>query len=119
MKKKMRRCKKCKCLFHVCTKVKKHEYCQKKECQRARKRRWQREKIKNDQQYRIDQKQAQKDWINATPEYWKEYRNNNPKYVLRNKQKQRQRNKTHRKEAPDETIAKMDALTQKNNVISG
>jgi hypothetical protein len=38
MKKLMRRCKHCGCLFEVCNKVKKHEYCNKKKCQRARKR---------------------------------------------------------------------------------
>ena len=59
MKKNMRRCQNCGCLFEVCNKVKKHEYCNKEKCQRARKRKWQKQKIKNDKTYRKDQKEAQ------------------------------------------------------------
>ena len=47
MKKVMRRCRHCGCLFQVCNKVKKHKYCKKKEWQKARKRKWQREKMKS------------------------------------------------------------------------
>ena len=55
MKKIMRRYQNCGCLFEVCTKVKKHEYCNKKKCRRARKSKWQKQKIENDDIYRKDQ----------------------------------------------------------------
>ena len=74
MKKNMRRCQNCGCLFEVCNKVKKHEYCNKKKCRRARKRKWQKQKIKNDATYRKDQKEAQELWLNNNPDYWKDYR---------------------------------------------
>lgn len=119
MKRQMHRCKNCKCLFERCNKVKKHEYCNKKECQRARKRRWQKEKLTDSPQYRNDQKQAQKDWVKTNPEYWREYRQNHSEYRCQNRKKQRHRNRIRCKNPPGTKIAKMDALSQKNTTISG
>lgn len=123
MKKIMRRCENCGCLFEVCTRVKKHEYCNKKKCQRARKRKWQKQKIKNDETYRKDQKEAQEVWLNNNPDYWKDYRRKNSKYTDRNRKKQRKRNQIRKAESATEPIskpiAKMDALTHENNIISG
>ena len=59
MKSERRRCKHCHCYFEVCPKVKKHEYCRKPECQKARKRAWQKRKMAEDETYRRDQKEAQ------------------------------------------------------------
>jgi hypothetical protein len=116
-----RRCRNCGCLFEVCNKVKKHEYCNKKKCRKARKRKWQKQKIKNDETYRKDQKEAQEVWLNNNPDYWKNYRSKNKKYTQRNRKKQRKRNQKARSEtAPiSKPIAKMDALTNENSVISG
>lgn len=123
MKKLMRRCRHCGCLFEVCNKVKKHEYCNKKKCQRARKRKWQKQKIENDEIYRKDQKEAQEVWLNNNPDYWKDYRRKNSKYTERNRKKQRKRNQIKRAESATEPIskpiAKMDALTHENTIISG
>ena len=123
MKKLMRRCRHCGCLFEVCNKVKKHEYCNKKKCQRARKRKWQKDKLKNDPIYRKDQKTAQEDWLNNNPDYWKNYRHDNKEYTDRNREKQRLRNKIKRSESTQKAdlkpIAKMDTLTRDNNIISG
>ena len=123
MEKKKRRCHHCGCLFEVCNKVKKHEYCNKKQCQKARKRKWQQEKMKNDEAYRQDQKAAQNDWANNNPDYWKNYRRNNKEYTNRNREQQRRRNRIKRADsAPDkesDPIAKMDALPHENNIISG
>lgn len=123
MKKLMRRCRRCGCLFEVCNKVKKHEYCNKKKCQRARKRKWQKQKIENDETYRKDQKEAQEIWLNNNPDYWKDYRRKNLKYTERNRKKQRKRNQIQRAESATEPIskpiAKMDTLTLENNIISG
>ena len=123
MKEPVRRCRNCGCLFKVCRKVKKHEYCHKKECQQARKRKWQREKLTNDAAYRQDQKTAQEDWINKNPDYWKNYRLNHPSYRDRNRVQQRIRNQAGRsKSAPDkksDLIAKMDAITPERTILSG
>ena len=121
MKKIMRRCQNCGCLFEVCNKVKKHEYCNKKQCQRARKSKWQKQKMKNDEIYRKDQKEAQKIWLDNNPDYWEKYRRKNLKYTKDNRKKQRDRNqKTESTTKPiSKPIAKMDALTHENSIISG
>ena len=123
MKKEMRRCQHCGCLFEVCNKVKKHEFCNKKECQKARKSKWHREKIQNDADYRNDQKVAQEDWSNNNPDYWKNYRRKNKKYTDRNREQQRRRNQDKRaKSAPaikSHPIAKMDALSPEREILSG
>ncbi|MBL0702193.1 MAG: hypothetical protein JJV91_01795 [Desulfosarcina sp.] len=121
MKKNMRRCQNCGCFFEVCNKVKKHEYCNKKKCRRDRKRKWQKQKIKNDETYRKDQKTAQEDWLKNNPDYWKDYRRKNLKYTERNRKKQRKRNQRAKSatEPIPKPIAKMDALTHENKIISG
>lgn len=60
IKKHKRRCRHCGCLFEVCNKVKKHEYCKRKECQQARKRKWQEAHLEKDEAYKQDQKTAHK-----------------------------------------------------------
>ena len=68
-------------------------YCSKPVCQRARKAAWQREKVRNDQDYNANQKQCQRDWSKAHPDYWKEYRKQHPDQVKRNRDLQRVRNR--------------------------
>ncbi len=123
IKKQMRRCSSCGCLFEVCNKVEKHEYCRKKGCRQARKNKWQQTRLKNDETYRKDQKNAQADWLNNNPDYWKNYRRNNKPYTNRNREKQLVRNKSARSKISGKPvlkpIAKMDTLIPKNNIISG
>lgn len=120
---KKRRCRHCGRLFIVCNKVKKHDFCKREECQRARKNRWQKEKMKSDQAYHEDEKLSQQDWCDNHPEYWKQYRETNKLYTDANREKQRFRNarrgKKPPKVSPEEPIAKMDALSKQNAVISG
>jgi hypothetical protein len=123
MNSKKRRCRHCSCLFQVCNKVKKHDYCSKKACQLARKRNWQKEKLKSDQTYREDQRSAQQDWRANNPDYWKQYRQKHKRYTDTNQQKQRYRNARRRKKVgnlpPRTPIAKMDALLHQNDIITG
>ncbi len=123
MKKVRRRCRHCGRLFEVCHKVRKHEYCNKKECQRARKRKWQQEKMKNDAVYRKDQKAAQEDWMKNNPDYWKNYRSNHKKYTDRNREQQQRRNRLKRAKSVSTEkscpIAKMDALSHEKIILSG
>jgi hypothetical protein len=92
------------------------QYCSRRECQRARKRKWQREKLARDIAYRENQAAAQKEWCSKNKGYWKEYRRKNPDYAERNRLKQRERNR--RRRSGDE-IAKMDASGTENIITSG
>jgi len=113
-------CRNCRCKFEICPRVKKHEYCKKPECQRARKSKWQRERRNNDEIYRKDQKEAQEIWIRNNPFYWKEYRSKNKEYAKQNREKQRVRNNLKRLESSQNpSIAKMDAIKPKSFNISG
>lgn len=117
IKKHKRRCRHCGCLFEVCNKVKKHEYCKRKECQQARKRKWQEAHIEKDEAYKQDQKTAQEDWQNNNSGYWKKYRQNHPEYTTDNREKQHIRNQ--KRKATSGSIAKMDAITFENRIITG
>jgi len=123
MKKEMRRCRHCGCVFQVCNKVKKHGFCNTKGCQKARKRKWQREKMKNDANYRQDQENAQEDWKNNNPDFWKNYRRDHAEYADRNRKQQRRRNQSRNAKSAagkkSEPIAKMDALTPDKTILSG
>lgn len=90
-------------------------YCTEDECQRARKRLWQRAKRKSDPDYLANQAQAQRAWCRRNPEYWQNYRETHPDYVARNRENQRRRAKNQ--EPP--TIAKMDAPTNPPTLHSG
>ncbi len=97
-------------------------YCSKPECQRERRRRWQREKLRQDPDYRANQQAAQQRWCERNPEYWRKYRQTHPEYTVRNRIKQRERNR-HRDllatGASVPAIAKMDACLDKRPVASG
>jgi hypothetical protein len=90
-------------------------YCSKSICQRHRKKRWQKQKLKSDPDYRANQKQAQESWHKKHPGYWKDYRKSHPLYVERNRKRQRHRNGLRGADRGKETvkrhplIAKMDA----------
>jgi hypothetical protein len=91
------------------------EYCDDPECQRARKAAWQKEKKVKDLEYRARQIECLKRWRESRPlhQYQREYRENHPDYVARNREQQRIRNRKRRTQ-PDSTedkkIVKMDAL---------
>lgn len=74
MKKNMCRCRFCGKLF---PKSPRHEFqdcCQNKDCQKAKKREWQKNKMKTDPDYKKNQKDCNKRWREANPDYWKKYR---------------------------------------------
>ena len=50
------RCAHCRCLFVPNHRIKNQRYCNKKECQRARKNAWQRQKLANDPDYKANQR---------------------------------------------------------------
>jgi len=96
--------------------VQDQRYCSDAECQKARKRRWQKEKLARDSDYRANQASAQEQWRSRNGDYWKKYRKKNPAYTERNRMAQRERNRRRRLGTE---IAKMDELKGKPLVVSG
>ena len=103
----------CRRLFDPNPRVKNHRYCDKKDCQRARKRRWQRQKMKDDPDYRDDHRDGQQSWIEKNRDYWRRYRALHPDYVKRNRLLQRERDRKR------QNLAKMDELEQISLVKPG
>ncbi len=95
----------CRRLFSPNPHVKNHRYCSRKECQRVRKSLWQRQKMKDDPDYRDNHRDAQRCWMEHNRDYWQRYREQHPEYVKRNRilQIQRDRRRCIR------DLAKMDA----------
>ena len=96
--------------------VRDQRYCSDPECQKTRKRKWQKEKLANDSDYRANQAEAQKQWQGRNKDYWKRYREKNPAYTERNRTAQKERNRRRRSGAK---IAKMDELRGETPVSSG
>ena len=69
-----RRCAACGCLFEPRRNVTQQRYCSKQACQRTRRGRWQREKLKTDADYRANQTAAQRRWRERHCDYWRAYR---------------------------------------------
>ena len=88
------------------------EYCSDPECQRARKAAWQKDKMANDPQYRAQQIECIRKWRKNRPldKYQKQYRQEHPQYVERNRELQRIRNNQRAKQLEFRKIVKMDPL---------
>ena len=102
-----RECLACGESFDPCRTVKEQKYCSKPECQRERKRRWQRAKLADDPAYRENRRNSQKQWRESNPDYWRKYRETHQDYVKKNRELQRERNARGRDGS--RLIAKMDA----------
>ncbi len=111
-----RSCLCCKKSFNPHHAVRHQRYCGDPECQKSRKRKWQKEKLTNDSDYRANQVEAQRQWRSRNKDYWKQYRRNHPTYVEANRMAQRERNRRRR---GGSGIAKMDELTGKSPIRSG
>jgi transposase InsO family protein len=97
-------------------------YCSKPECQQARRRRWQRRKLREDPDYRANQAVAQRRWRERHPDYWRRYRQSHPAYAARNRAQQRQRNGLRKRAAPEPSppaFARMDACERQTLFASG
>jgi hypothetical protein len=106
----------CKRGFKAHPAVRDQRYCSDPDCQKARKRKWQKEKLTRDSDYRANQAEAQRQWRGRNKDYWKEYRRKNPTYTETNRIRQRERNRGRRS---GEGIAKMDELKGKTVIPSG
>lgn len=97
-------------------------YCSEANCQRARKRRWQRRKRAEDGDYRANERAAQRRWVDSHPRYWRLWRARHPEYVARNRAAQRERDARRRGGgAAGEALvlAKGDAWTREMPLVAG
>ena len=90
-------------------------YCRKAECQLARKRLWQKNKMKRDKSYRTSQTGYVKQWCKKKPFdlYMKQYRQSHPEYLEINRREQKRRNDSRKQwteQSKDKKIVKMDTL---------
>lgn len=109
-------CANCRKIFTPRPGVRNQQYCSNPACQKARKKKWQKDKLTTDDAYKEHQAKAQKEWCSKNKGYWREYRRRNPEYTERNRKKQRQRNLLRRLK-PE--IAKMDEQKTKNAITPG
>ena len=79
-------------------------YCSRPECQRARKRQWQQEKLRSDPAYQDNQRDAQRNWRTQHTDYWRDYRAAHPEYVEKNCARRRKPSF----ESPERVVANMD-----------
>ena len=105
----------CRRRFTPVFRIKNQRYCNNEECQRVRKKLWQRRKVKTDIDYQKNQKECQKSWQERNPDYWKNYRSCHPEYVERNRRLQKNRDKKRHLKR----LAKMDALKSEISIKAG
>ncbi len=97
----------------------------KPECRRAKNAAWKRHKMATDPKFKEDQKLINKKWAQSHPDYWKEYRKNNPKKVERNRALQTVRNRRRAEKRESESkgktkvIAKVDSSISNNFALLG
>jgi hypothetical protein len=106
----------CKKKFKPHHAVRNQQYCGDPECQKSRKRKWQKEKLAGDSDYRVNQAEAQRQWRRRNKDYWKQYRRSHPVYMEANRRAQSERNRRRR---GGSVIAKMDEQTGKSLIGSG
>ena len=114
----------CRRRFRPDPRVKGQTYCSRPECQKARRRDWQKKKLSQDEDYRRNQAEAQRRWRENNTHYWRKYRKEHPDYTRRNRELQRERNRRRRgrvrpRACLGEEIAKMDVNKQENLIIPG
>nr|WP_137959868.1 hypothetical protein [Burkholderia sp. 4M9327F10] len=110
-----RLCAACGKAFHPLLQTPNQRYCSAAACQRERRRRWQREHLRGDADYRDNQARAQAKWRVRHPDYWRQYRATHPAYRERNCAMQRSRN-AQRSSSP---VANMDASPPPRPLASG
>lgn len=111
MSKETKTCIHCGNEFEPNPRVKNQEYCSKQKCQRARRARWQRQKMKDDLDYQEDKRRNEREWHKGHPGYYREWRSNHPEYVERNRELQQIRNAKRCKNGSIKMIAKLYSLS--------
>ncbi len=100
------RCAHCRRRFVPNPRVKAQRFCSNKPCQKARKAKWQRDKMAADPDYQANQRDARHAWQRQHPNYWRHYRQRRTDYRERNRLLQTHRDQKRRRKP----LAKMDTL---------
>ena len=115
-----RRCAACGKFFRPCPRVRDQKYCGKEECRRARRRRWQRGKRRDDVDYADNQARAQQAWARENSGYWQAYRLEHPEYVQADREGAKRRKRAGRRRAAGGSgFVKMDSIGTFSAVPSG
>lgn len=97
-------------------------YCARSTCQKKRRSKYQKQKLKRDIEYKETHRSSQQKWRLKHPDYWRHYRMQNPVYVAVNRDKQVIRDKNRRKMSSksvrDMLLANMYSFSIKNEYIS-
>lgn len=94
--------------FEIRPQVPNQIYCSSPDCQRARKRQWQRTKLQSDPDYRINQRAAQQAWSQRNQDYWRNYRDVRSDYERRSPEQYPPRDAHQRTQAREAAPTKMD-----------
>ena len=89
-------CRYCQQIFQPSIYRPKQSVCSQPECQGQRRSDYHRERVRNDPAYAGDVRASQRKWREAHPEYWKQYRQQHPAAVDRNRNQQRKRDQKRR-----------------------
>jgi hypothetical protein len=95
------------------------KYCNGRLCQKSRKRKWQRQKLRTDADYRVNQRDAQKRWRETHTDYWKKYRASHPGYERHNRRMQQKRNARRSGKNLDDGVKKIAKMDSKVSDLSG
>ncbi len=97
-------------------------YCSKPACQKMRRCKYQKKKLKQDPDYRETHRSSQRKWRYKHPDYWRHYRLQHPVYVAKNRLAQASRDHKHSKSDPKVghifRLANMYSLIPKITYIS-
>jgi len=98
------------------------KYCHRKACQNERRRRWRRQKLTCDPNYRANVTDSQKRWSQNHADYWRDYRARHPQYVEANRSRQKARDRLRADLAAvtrtGAVLAKSDACTPESDSIT-
>jgi hypothetical protein len=88
-----RSCRYCQEIFQPSIYRPQQSVCSQPDCQQQRRSDYHRERIQRDATYAADVRASQRKWREAHPEYWKQYREQHPESVVRNRQQQQRRDR--------------------------
>ena len=98
------------------------QYCGRQPCQNERRRRWRCAKLRNDSDYRTNQKDSHKRWVANHPVYYRQWRARHPDYVARNRALQKDRDRLRQDltvmTRTGAVLANSDVIPGKSDVIT-
>ena len=89
-------CVNCSCKLYPNRHIVNQRYCSRRQCQNTRRREWMRRKLRHDEDYKANQKEAQHKWKTNNPDYWVRYKKNTPAGNGINKRTAKQKEKSNK-----------------------